>query len=251
VLSRRLKSESGFTLPELIVTLTITMILSLATFSLVEVVMRRTADTTARIDGVQRGRTVMDLITRNLRSQVCAWSDDASVPMPTARSLESGSSTSVGVFTDFTDEAPVSGVTPTPTLRTISLTNGALMESVEKGVWSTVTPSKVTFPTAAKTRTLTSGIAAPGGIVFRFYQFNTANPPQPNVLLPTGRALTPAELATVAKIGISYQAVPQRGTTSGKSATVFQNEVYIRSADPNQIDPENPTAAPVPRCPTF
>lgn len=252
MLSRRLHSESGFTLPELLITLTITMILSLATFSLIEVVMRRTGDTTSRIETVQRGRTVMDQITRDLRSQVCAWSDNASVAMPTARSLESGSSTSVGVFTDFTNEAAVSGAVPAPSLRTISITGGVLTESVKRGTWSTVAPSKVVLPAVAAKREMAASISAPeDGIVFRFYKFNNLNPPQPKDLLPTDRALTPAELATVAKIGVNYRVSPLRGKVSGtRGTTQFQNEIYIRSADPNRIDPANPTA-PVPTCPTF
>jgi Tfp pilus assembly protein PilW len=200
VLSRRLHSEGGFTLPELVITLTITMILSLATFSLIEVVMRRTADTTARIDAVQRGRTAMDLITRDLRSQVCAWSTNTAVAMPTARSLESGSSTSVGVFVDFTDEAQVAGASPPPSLRTISLTAaGDLTENIRRGTWVPATANRTVLEATGTTRTLTGGIAAPAdGIVFRYYQFNNANPPQPVLPLPTNRALTPAELATVA-----------------------------------------------------
>jgi Tfp pilus assembly protein PilW len=253
VLKPRLHSERGFTLPELTITLLITMILSLATFSLVEVVMRRNGDTTARIDAVQRGRTAMDLITRDLRSQVCAWATNTAVAMPTARSLESGSSTSVGVFVDFTSEAQVAGVSPAPSLRTISLTGGNLTENIRKGTWSPTAPSRTVLEATGRTRTLTSGITAPAadGIVFRYFQFNNANPPQPIVPLPTDRALTPAELATVAKIRVTYRAVPQRGTPPGTRTTAnFQNEIYVRSADPNQVDPDNPTP-PVPTCPTF
>jgi hypothetical protein len=173
--------------------------------------------------------------------------------MPTARSLESGSSTSVGVFVDFTDEAPVAGVTPAPSLRTVSLTAaGDLTENIRKGTWAVAAPNRTLLATPGKTRTLTSGIAAPAdGIVFRFYQFNNANPPQPIVPLATNRALTAAELATVAKIRVTYRAGAQRGAVTGpRTTTLFQNEIYVRSADPNQIDLDNPTA-PVPTCPTF
>ena len=69
---RRLRAEDGFTLPELLVTMAIALIVSLATFSLIEVVMKRSGDIGARVETTQRGRTAMDLITRQLRSQVCA-----------------------------------------------------------------------------------------------------------------------------------------------------------------------------------
>ena len=44
MLSRACSSEDGFTLPELLVTIVIAMIMSLATFSLVEIVMRRSGE---------------------------------------------------------------------------------------------------------------------------------------------------------------------------------------------------------------
>ena len=67
----RLNSERGMTLPEVLVTMTIALVLSLATFALVDMTIRRTGEITARVDGVQRGRVAMDLMTRQLRSQVC------------------------------------------------------------------------------------------------------------------------------------------------------------------------------------
>jgi prepilin-type N-terminal cleavage/methylation domain-containing protein len=85
---RRLNSERGMTLPEVMVTMVISMILSLATFALVDVTMRQTGEISDRVDGVQRGRVAMDLMTRQLRSQVCLGAS-----APAARSVVAGTPT--------------------------------------------------------------------------------------------------------------------------------------------------------------
>ena len=48
----RLSSERGMTLPEVLVTIVIALVLSLAAFSLVDVTIRRTGEISARVDAV-------------------------------------------------------------------------------------------------------------------------------------------------------------------------------------------------------
>ncbi len=85
LLMRRLRSEDGFTLPELLITMAIAMIVSLATFTLIEIVMKRSGEVGARVETTATARTAMDQITRQLRSQVCAKRSDG---RPTARSID-------------------------------------------------------------------------------------------------------------------------------------------------------------------
>ena len=82
------------TLPEVLVTLTIATIITLATFSLVEVTMGRSGEVAARVDAVQRGRSAMDDMSRQLRSQVCLQNAGiASMIKP--RSIEAATADSV------------------------------------------------------------------------------------------------------------------------------------------------------------
>ena len=67
----RLRQEDGFTLPELLITLVIGLTVALGALSLVDVTMRRSGEISARVEAVQSGRTAMDIMTRELRSQVC------------------------------------------------------------------------------------------------------------------------------------------------------------------------------------
>jgi len=105
----RLRDERGVTLPEVLVSVTIAVIISLATFALIETVMRRAGDISARVDSTQRGRSAMDFITRQLRSQVCV---QATAPaMADDRAFYAITPTSVTFFSDLSDESIKTGNT--------------------------------------------------------------------------------------------------------------------------------------------
>ena len=67
----RLRREDGHTLPELLTALGMATVILLATFALLDHVMKRTAETQARVEATQRGRQAMDTMSRALRSSVC------------------------------------------------------------------------------------------------------------------------------------------------------------------------------------
>ncbi len=259
----RLHTEDGFTLPELLTAMAIAMIVSLATFALVETVMKRSGEVGARVETTATARTAMDQLTRQLRSQVCAKRPE----MGTARSIDSASPTAFSVFTDFTNENAGGGVMPAPDLRTVTWDAAAKLftETVVAGTRDT-RDNTVTYPVATAVGTATP---APVGtsrqllrnvvateffngdrtkpIFFRYYRFPEAKPgtelpanvdAQPNVELPIGayRPLNEAELLTVAKITVKFQVLPRNGTLSG--ATTLENEIYVRTADPNAQTPK-------------
>ena len=69
---RQLRSDqSGFTLPELITAMGIGLIVLLAAFMLLDRAVSGSTRLADRQEAVQRGRLTMELITRQLRSQVC------------------------------------------------------------------------------------------------------------------------------------------------------------------------------------
>ena len=110
---QRLRQEDGFTLPELLITMTIGLILVLATLTLVEVTMRRTGETSDRIEALQGGRLTMDTVTRELRSRVClARTTGTDV---TQISIESASPDSITFYADMRDTSDNrNGVVATP-----------------------------------------------------------------------------------------------------------------------------------------
>ena len=69
---RQLRSDqSGFTLPELITAMGIGLVVLLAAFMLLDRAVSGSTRLADRQEAVQRGRLAMELITRQLRSQVC------------------------------------------------------------------------------------------------------------------------------------------------------------------------------------
>ena len=107
----------------------IALIVSFATFTLIEVVMKRSGEVGARVETTAAGRTAMDQISRQLRSQVCA----KRATMTTPRSIDGAGPAWFAVFTDFTNENVGGGTMPAPDLRTVSWANKILTEIVVKG----------------------------------------------------------------------------------------------------------------------
>ena len=93
-LRRRIRSsdERGFTLIELLVAMSIGVVLLLAAFMLLDRSFTTSASIADRQDGLQRGRQAMELMTRQLRSQVCVI-----VPPATAYSPPVTSATDTAV----------------------------------------------------------------------------------------------------------------------------------------------------------
>ena len=68
--------------------------------------MRRSGEVAARVDAVQRGRTAMDTMTRQLRSQVCLQNAGIAT-MVKPRSIESATADSVMFYADMRDTSNV------------------------------------------------------------------------------------------------------------------------------------------------
>jgi prepilin-type N-terminal cleavage/methylation domain-containing protein len=248
IVRARLKSERGMTLPEVMVTMVIALILSLATFALVDVTIRRTGEITARVDGVQRGRIAMDLMSRQLRSQVCLGAS-----APASRSVVAGTSTSVTFYAELGDPSnKASAVSPTATAtpriverRSLTLeTAGAYAPGtlVERRWVGTPSAAAIGFdfpvnPTstrelmrpAALTPTPTAPLLPPA--LFRFYAYDTTGTEtNSQLLLDSSSGLSDANVKRVARIEITFRAIP---LASGRASTVFFNTVTLRTVDPN------------------
>jgi Tfp pilus assembly protein PilW len=256
MLIQRLRTdERGMTLTEALAAISIAMIISLAAFSLVEAVMKRTGETSSRVETTQRARQAMDNITRDLRSQVCVLRTDGTA-MTTARSVYTGGPNSITFFGDTADESWRSGVTtmPVPTLRTIALTGGSvdpysklllgatINETIRPG---TLAGEGVTFASATgqTTRTELSEAmpvkdAAGNDLpIFTYWAYDDATPPATTVQLgPNGATLTDAEAAQVARISINFRVLPA-GKNTVRGSTVIQDEITVRTVDPGSANP--------------
>jgi Tfp pilus assembly protein PilW len=227
-MTARLSREDGHTLPELLTALVMATVILLATFALLDHVMRRTAETQARVEATQKGRMAMDTITRALRSQVCL---SATVP-----AVAAASDTSLTYYADLGDgtKAPEKHVvTYDPSTRRIT-------QDVYPG---TSLPPATTFSgTPAQRRQIAEHVVPEGSTpIFRYFAYDTATIPTATLALP-GPVAT-ADLGRIARVSISYVARAGSGTGSAASraAVTYSDDVYFRAADPN--DP-----APYPTC---
>jgi prepilin-type N-terminal cleavage/methylation domain-containing protein len=223
----RLRNEDGMTLPEMLIAISIALIVSFASFTLIEVVMKRTAETQGRVEASQRGRAAMDTMTRQLRSQVCLATN---VPP-----MAAADNNTVSFYTDLSDgtanpELHTITYDPSPTARTL----------IERDYVGTGTAPAITYPTSpTRTKVLAENVVQNGTTpIFRFYAYNSATPPRPDTLLST--PLSAANLGLVARIELSFRTLAPRSTTT-RGSIVLEDQVYVRAADPN--DP-----APTPTC---
>lgn len=254
-----LRREDGFTLPELLVTLVIAVTVSLATFALIEFVMKRTGEVDQRVDASQRGRLAMDTITRELRSQVCV---DSTTPAMATRAGDITNANTATFYVDLTDGSKLATTPPALHSLVYDPATRKITEKEYKGIWmqqttgtppNTVTKTVPAYPNApSSSRVILSDVVplTAGAAIFRYYKYNSLKPPSPSIeLVPPAGGLSAADLATVARVDIAYRTLPSKTKLpvtdpvglNVRTAIELQDQVYVRAADPN--DP-----APTPTC---
>jgi prepilin-type N-terminal cleavage/methylation domain-containing protein len=228
---RRLKNdERGFTLMEMLVSLVVGSILLAAIFGALDYSVKANGKVQDRVDSAQRGRAAMELITQQLRSQICLGPGFPAIPVTPA--------SDGNTITFFTD---LGGDTPKLQRRTITYSNGTLFET-DYNVGGTI-PTAPTFTLARSNWVLADRLAlVPNTPFFRYYAF-TQNPVTPNQWLNTtgpSYTLADADKPSVVKVSISFLANPLRGPgtagTGNISLSTFQNDVYVRTSDASDPD---------------
>ena len=235
----RAQSQDGMTLPEVVVTIAIGMIVTLATFALVDTTMRQSGDVSARVEAVQGGRSAMDAMTRQLRSAACLRNQDVA-GMDQPRSIESASRTAVTFYANLYDPSVRAGAPPPPLgpeRRTLSYEDGKLVERVYE---ADAIDAGGRFhypadPTSRRDLLTNVDLDDDGTPVFQFfrYDFSLAAPLPTYNMDPGAGTLATSDLEKVAKIRITYKAQPARRRENGRASTVFTNEVFMRTVDPN------------------
>ncbi|HEX5145863.1 MAG TPA: type II secretion system protein [Conexibacter sp.] len=219
------RDERGFTLVELLVATTIGVGVLLAAGTLSVAFLHASTRVSDRSESVARGRTAMEQIVQELRSQVCLG--------PGYPAVTYASDNEVTFYADLSDTTFV------PQQRDLTFANGQLTETTYAGsVNSTGTGAPFTFSrTASTTRVVLDRMQLVGSTpFFRFYSFDGNDPVRPSNLLRT--PLSASDLARIVQISISFGALPSRGGgLSGQTAEPFQANMYVRTADPS--DPEH------------
>jgi prepilin-type N-terminal cleavage/methylation domain-containing protein len=216
----KLGREDGFSLTEVLVAIPIGVVLLSAVLVMMRVSIRQSANITDRVEAVQRGRTALERVTRQLRSQVC--------PTTTGTALTTADANTLTLYVDMT------GGSSAPERRTITYDPTAQTLTEYEYVASSGTWPNQTFPgTATRSRQLLNNVTAVSGVpFFRYYQYDANG----NVSsTPMTTPVSAANLPRVVNVAVSFVSRPRKASTTSPTTT-FQGEASMRTSDPN-----NPT----------
>jgi prepilin-type N-terminal cleavage/methylation domain-containing protein len=226
----RLRRQDGFTLVELLVVMMIGGIVLTGVASLMQVVMRQTSGIVGRTDASQRGRLVLDRMTRELRSQVCL-----DLGHPSARpALESAGVNSVTFFTDTSDGSLA------PIRRTLAYdaTNLQILET-EYPPTTAAGFAPTAFSTTPRTKVLLKNVIAPATGLFSFKKYTGAGKYDTDTE-DVGIPVAAADLAAIARITITMDVRPANARNNNV-LTRLEDSVLVRNLSAN-YSPSNPDA---------
>lgn len=218
-MSRRLRSEEGVTLTEVLVGAIVGVVLSLALFAFLDTTSRSSEQTAARIDAAKLGRPVIASIVDRLHSTCVA---------PDITPVQQGSDGDTLIVLHQTG----SGVTLTPDRQVIQFdkASGTLTETVYRAIGGT--PPNWTFASspASPPRTLIESIRGVGGSssVFTYYVY-AANGTVTALTPPTG-GLSAADAAKVVQVKVAFEVVPRTGEVG--DSTTFSDTALLRFSPP-------------------
>lgn len=237
-MTARLRNEDGFTLVELLVATMVGTIVVLASFGLVDMAIDGQATTENRIDASSRGRTAMEQVVRQLRSQACFGR--------TAPIIE-GRDDKVVFYASLAPSPANAGSDPTVLQqRTLEFVpegaagRGYLRETVVTG--NATPPPDTQFTGTPTTRRIVDNISrVPGTPVFRFYRFDPVNAPQMLQLAPdaTGQIVADDRRLTV-QVRATFDTWSAGGLGADRVRTRLDSRVVNRNSTPT-----DPTRSPV------
>jgi prepilin-type N-terminal cleavage/methylation domain-containing protein len=235
----RLRDEQGFTLHELLTAIAMSTIILLGAFGLLDTVMQRTGETQARVDATQRARQALDVMTRQLRSQVC---------LGTAPAVADASPNSVTFYTDMSDGSAALR----NRIEKRVLTYDPATRRILEAIYPPTGTDPITYPAApAMTRELARNVVPEKTSMFRYFAFTegtTTTAPEATVELTNPPE---ADRQRLVKIEIAFEVKGGRSGELERGGITLRDDVYVRAADPNTYTPNAPdpaNRAPRPIC---
>jgi hypothetical protein len=216
------------TLVELTVGMAIGLVVTFASVAVLQRAEVASSEIVDREDAIQRGRQAMELITRQLRSQVCLGES--------AEPITHGDATSISFYADLSDGSTNVALRSLTYVPPVGSTRGRIREDVFAGSGSY---PNLTFPaTATSSRVLLEGakrvvVGAAEQPLFRYYAFQPGSPT--GDLQEMSVPLTATDASRTVMIRIAFVSMPEKkATPRALDATTLQNDVYVRIADPTR-----------------
>lgn len=232
-LRRRLRTEqSGFTLVELMVAISIGMVIVLAAYNILDASVRAWGNAEARAEVSQKGRLGMDIIARNLRSQACPTTSSSSTT-PIGSFVVAEANRAV-FWVDLGRAADTTvGRTKDPSLSGISYSSGVINEQ-------TFASNLIT--STAVNRSIVRDVVPNNGsstVLFKYYEFNDNYDPAVTDTSNAGYGLykelaTPvaaAKLPEIVQVSAAFRSYKRNGAATDKITAAFSDQVTLRSAD--------------------
>lgn len=226
---RQLSPEDGFTVVELLAAMVVGLVVLMAAFMLLDRATEASNRLADRQDAVQRGRQALELMTRQLRSQVCLGD--------TVEPITYGDGDRVRFYADLSDGSR--------NVQLRELRYAPAAQTIAEDVWTGVgTYPSLTFGGAPATRTLLTKVArmTEDGTtrpIFRYFAFRVGGVPGDMEELPV--PLSPDDASRTVMIKVALFAKPDRFVPKDRDSTSLQSDIYVRIADPSR-----PTEGP--RC---
>jgi prepilin-type N-terminal cleavage/methylation domain-containing protein len=241
-LRRRLAAEDGFTLVELIVASAIGTIVIMAAYMVLDRSTVLQAEVANRADALQRGRLTLELVTRQLRSQVCLGS--ATEP------ITNGQDQTVSFYADTSDGS----VNPEERRITYYATAQTRSDGLKVPAKSIVldrytgtgTYPSLTFPgypnSPTRSQIIGTGIAPEkddqtGNTIpmFEYNQFDENATDGSMVKLTT--PLSAADVSEVVMVRVRFESQPDKKNAANikqQDSVSLDGQAYVRSADPTK-----------------
>jgi type II secretory pathway pseudopilin PulG len=218
-----LRDERGFTVVELLVSVVAGLVVVFALLGLLDTSTRLSATATDRVDTTARARLAMDLITRQVRSQLCLGTDLPALTTATPTSM-----------TFYASIAPESSplIVQRRTL-TYDAANKRITETVLTGGANQVRPN-ITFTSAPQVGVIAQNVVPDGTTpIFQYYRFQV--PAAGGVARPALITTTPLatdDLARTVQVEFNFVALGRYP----KTRVAVSNQVYVRTSNPTNPD---------------
>jgi Tfp pilus assembly protein PilW len=227
MLSRLRAEQAGMTLVELTAGMAIGLVVTFASLGILQRATTASNEIVDRQDAIQRGRLAMELMTRQLRSQVCLGES--------AEPISYGDGTTVTFFADLSDGTQNVAKRTLTYVAAAGTTPGRIREDVHPGSGSYPNLTFSDTPMTSKVLlnrtkpTVVSGVEQP---LLRYYAFQPGSPTGDLQELVTPLSATDASRTVMVRI--AFVAMPERTKPRDLDATTLQNDVYVRLADPTR-----------------
>jgi Tfp pilus assembly protein PilW len=249
VMSRLRRDSSGFSLIELVWAMALGMIVLLAAFVVIDRSFAANKTITDREDALQRGRQALELITRELRSQVCLPTQPATLPIVVNASSPTSDDKTIVFYTYLGDasaatvangqrDAGTNQVFPEQHVISYVAGSGSTGNKITETDAKVTSFAPLTVASAYRTNVLATNVVLPTSKLFTYYEGSASGGVLTSTPLTTPLSATDA--ASVVQVDVNYKVNPSKITaTSNSQATTFTDSVFFRS-----VSPEDTTAQP-------